>query len=261
MNFPLCACIDTLYGELPFLDRLQAARVDGFAFVEFWDWTRQDLPALRHAAEEAGIGISGFNGDGPFSLIDPQQREAYLAYLRRSAEAAVVLGARSLTVHSNALGEGGKVLRRYDELSCGVKLCAMVQTLRESVRIVEEANLQLHLEALNISTDHPGNFLSSTRMAAEIVEAVGSPRLDLLYDVYHMQLTEGALCDHIRRYGSLMGHVHIADAPGRHEPGTGEIFYPAVLSALEAAGYSGLIGCELFPKTTTAAAVAAICGL
>ena len=111
---------------------------------------------------------------------------------------------------------------------------------------------------MNITTDHPGNFLRTTRMAAELTRLIGSPMLKVLYDVYHMQLNEGSLCDNIRAYGNQFGHIHIADAPGRHEPGTGEICYPRVLACLEEIGYTGLVGFELIPKTTTAEAVKAI---
>ena len=98
----------------------------------------------------------------------------------------------------------------------------------------------------------------NTRTAAELTRLIGSPKLKVLYDVYHMQLNEGSLCDHIRAYADQFGHIHVADAPGRHEPGTGEIYYPAVFAALEQAGYRGLIGYELFPKTDTKTAVRAI---
>ena len=98
----------------------------------------------------------------------------------------------------------------------------------------------------------------NTRTAAELTRLIGSPNLKVLYDVYHMQLNEGSLCDHIRAYADQFGHIHVADAPGRHEPGTGEIYYPAVFAALEQAGYQGLIGYELFPKTDTKTAVRAI---
>ena len=87
---------------------------------------------------------------------------------------------------------------------------------------------------------------------------IGSPRLRVLYDVYHMQLNEGCLCENIRRYGDTFGHVHVADAPGRHEPGTGEIAYRRVYTALEETGYDGFLGYELFPATTTREAVRAI---
>ena len=256
-----CACIDTLYIELPFLERIAAAGRDGFAAVEFWSWQDRDMAVVRRAAEAAGIRVAGFNGDGPFSLIDPGQREAYLAYLARSMDAAKAAGAASLTIHSNALGEGGVVTDRGEGLSDTVRLCALYEGLKACAAMAEDRGIMLHLEALNPITDHPGNFLVTTAMAAELTALVGSPRLKILYDIYHMQLSEGNLMGNIRAWHGQIGHVHAADAPGRHEPGTGEIAFSAVLDCLETAGYDGLVGFELFPAHTTAEAVAAIMSL
>lgn len=261
MKLQKSACIEPMYSELPFLERFRAAKRDGFAFVEFWSWTDKDLDAVKAAAESAGVGIAGFNGDVELSLIDPEQKEAYLVFLRRSVEAAKKVGARSVTLHSNGLGEGGAVINRYDELSDTVKLCAMFDTLKECAGIAEASGVSMNLEPLNVTTDHAGNFLRTTRMAAEMTRLIGSPKLKVLYDVYHMQLNEGSLCDNIRAYGDQFGHIHIADAPGRHEPGTGEINYGNVLACLEGIGYTGLAGFELTPKTTTAEAVKAIMSL
>lgn len=251
MVFQKSACIEPMYQELPFLDRFQAAKRDGFDFVEFWSWTDKDLDAVKAAARSAGIGISGFNGDAELSLIDPEQKEAYLDFLHRSVEAAKKVGARSVTIHSNGLGEGGVVIDHYDRLSDTVKLCTMFDTLKECARIAEASGVLMNLEPLNITTDHVGNFLQTTRMAAEITRLIASPKLKVLYDVYHMQLNEGSLCDNIRAYGDQFGHVHVADAPGRHEPGTGEINFHKVFACLEDVGYRGLIGFELIPETTT----------
>lgn len=258
MKFQKSACIEPMYAELPFLERFQAAKDDGFAFVEFWSWTDKDLDAVKAAAEQAGVGIAGFNGDAELSLIDPSQKESYLAFLRRSVEAAKKVGARSVTLHSNGLGEGGVVVDSYDGLSDTVKLCAMFDTLKECAKIAEESGVLMNLEPLNITTDHKGNFLQTTRMAAEMTRLIGSPSLKVLYDVYHMQLNEGSLCGNIRAYGDQFGHIHVADVPGRHEPGTGEIQYARVFRCLEETGYQGLVGFELIPETTTAKAVEAI---
>nr|WP_325229939.1 TIM barrel protein [uncultured Oscillibacter sp.] len=251
MVFQKSACIEPMYQELSFLDRFQAAKRDGFDFVEFWSWTDKDLDAVKAAARSAGVGISGFNGDAELSLIDPEQKEAYLDFLRRSVEAAKKVGARSVTIHSNGLGEGGVVIDHYDRLSDTVKLCTMFDTLKECARIAEASGVLMNLEPLNITTDHAGNFLQTTRMAAEMTRLIASPKLKVLYDVYHMQLNEGSLCDNIRAYGDQFGHVHVADAPGRHEPGTGEINFHKVFACLEDVGYRGLIGFELIPETTT----------
>ena len=258
MKFLKSACIEPMYSELPFLERFQAAKDDGFEFVEFWNWEDKDLDAVKEAADRAGISISGFNGDSMYSLIDPAQQTLYLEFLEKSVAVAQKLGARCVTIHSNGLGEGGVVLNDYAELSDTVKLCSMYDTLTKCAKLAEKSGIQMNLEALNVTTDHVGNYLRTTRMAAELTRMIGSPKLKVLYDVYHMQLNEGSLLDNIRTYGDQFGHVHIADAPGRHEPGTGEINFENVFSALEEIGYQGLVGYELMPKTTTANAVEAI---
>lgn len=252
------ACIEPMYADIPFLDRFQAAKDDGFEFVEFWSWTDKDLDAIKAAAAKASIGISGFNGDADFSLVDPTHKEEYLAFLKESVAAAKRIGAESVTIHSNALGEGGIVVNHYAELSDTIKICSMYDMLLECARIAEGSGIAMNLEPLNITTDHVGNFLAHTQMAAEMTHLIDSPMLKVLYDVYHMQLNEGNLCGTIVKYGDQFGHVHVADAPGRHEPGTGEINYRKVFECLESIGYKGRVGFELVPRTTTAEAVKAI---
>ena len=252
------ACIEPMYAEIPFLDRFQAAKDDGFDYVEFWSWTDKDLDAVKAAAEKAGIGISGFNGDADYSLVDPTHKEKYLEFLKKSVAAAQKIGAKSVTIHSNALGDGGIVVNHYDDLSDTVKLCSMYDMLLDCAKIAEQSDIQMNLEGLNITTDHVGNFLKNTQMAAEIIRLIGSPKLRILYDAYHMQLNEGKICDTIRAYIDTIGHIHIADAPGRHEPGTGEICYKNVMNVLKELHYTGIVGCELFPKTDTKTAVPAI---
>ena len=258
MKFAKSACIEPMYSEIPFLDRFQAAKDDGFEFVEFWSWTDKDLDAVKAAAGKAGVGISGFNGDADYSLIDPTHKEKYLDFLKKSVAAAQKVGAKSVTIHSNALGDAGIVVNHYTELSDTVKLCSMYDMLLECAKIAEESGIAMNLEPLNITTDHVGNYLATTRMAAEMTRLIGSPMLKVLYDVYHMQLNEGSLCDNIKAYADQLGHIHVADAPGRHEPGTGEINYKKVLRHLEACGYTGRVGYELFPSSDTKTAVAAI---
>ena len=213
---------------------------------------------VKSEAQKAGIKISGFNGDADFSLIDASQREHYLRDLEASLQAAQKIGATSVTIHSNALGEGGKVINTYAHLSETEKLCAMQNTLLQAIKLAEHYHVRLHLEALNVKVDHVGNFLQTTQMAAEITKSIASPWLKVLYDAYHMQYNEGALIYHLEKYIDQIGHIHIADCPGRHEPGTGEICYANVYKALERLNYSGFVGYELFPKTDTQTAVKAI---
>ncbi len=253
------ACIETIFTELPWEERFMAAKKAGFDAVEFWSWTDKDLDEIKRLAEEAGVVISGFNGDADYSLVDPTHKEKYLEYLRGSLEAAKKIGALSVTIHSNALGDGGVVVNHYDELSDTVKLCSMYDMLRDVAVMAEETGIACNLEGLNITTDHVGNFLKSTKMAAEMIRVLNSPKVKILYDVYHMQLNdEGSIMDIISEYMDTMGHIHIADVPGRHEPGTGEINYKNVILHLEKLGYEGYVGCELFPKNSSDEAVEAI---
>ena len=219
----------------------------------------RDLDATREAAEKAGIAISGFNGDADYSLVDPTHKQKYLDYLKESIAAAKKVGAASVTIHSNALGDGGIVVNHYDNLSHTVKLCSMYDTLLACAELAEKEEINLNLEALNITTDHVGNFLATTQMGAEIVRLIGSPRLKLLYDVYHMQINEGCICDTISNYGDTFGHIHVADAPGRHEPGTGEINYPFLKRLLvDELKFDGIFAFELSPLTTLDACVEAM---
>lgn len=252
------ACIETLFTELPWQDRFKAAKSAGFDYIEFWGWEDKDLNEIVTLSKEADIKIAGFNGDSIYSLVDPSHEESYLDYLKKSIEVAKKIGAESLTIHSNGLGDGGIVINHYNELSYTVKLCSMFNMLTKAAKLAEEENILLNLEALNITTDHVGNFLENTQMAAEIIRLINSPKLKILYDVYHMQLNEGSICDTLTRYIDTIGHIHIADAPGRHEPGTGEINYCKVIKRLEELGYKEKVGCELFPKSSTNEAVTAI---
>ena len=252
------ACIETLFTELPWNERFKAAKEAGFDYIEFWSWTDKDLDEIKRLAEEAGIGISGFNGDADYSLVDPTHKKKYLDFLKQSIETAGKIGAESVTIHSNALGDGGIVVEHYTDLSETVKLCSMFDMLKEVAVMAEESGITCNLEGLNITTDHVGNYLKNTQMAADIIRLINSPKVKILYDVYHMQLNEGSICDTLTKYVDTIGHIHIADAPGRHEPGTGEINYPNVIKHLRKLGCEAKIGCELFPAENTEKAVKAI---
>lgn len=198
MKFPKAACIETLYTELPFMERFRVAKNDGFEYVEFWSWVDKDLEAIQAVCEETGIKVFAFNGDGDYSLVDPTHKKDYLAFLEQSIEAAKKVGAPSLTIHSNALGELGVVVNHYIELSDTLKISSMYDMLLECARLAEANDILLNLEPLNIYVDHVGNFLTTTQEAAEMIKLINSPNLKVLYDVYHMQINEGNLSYNIK---------------------------------------------------------------
>jgi len=251
--------LETLYLELPFEDRFAAAKADGFDLVEIWGWEDKDLPRIRTLLDQNGLTLAAMSGDGPYSMSDPADQTGYLDYIRSALKAAAVVDCRTLVIHSDALQKWPKYAKPLSGDYSDVKRwCTMFDILKTVAPWAEDAGVTLVLEALNTVKEHCGNFLRYTSDAADLVSSVGSPNIRLLYDAYHMYLNEGKLCETTEKYLPWIGHIHIADAPGRHEPGTGVIQYRRFLEHLDRLGYRNTVGFELFAATDTAAAVRAI---
>jgi hydroxypyruvate isomerase len=152
----------------------------------------------------------------------------------------------------------------YDDVSFSgnysfaTKVLAMYDILKKIVPLAEKAGIVFVLEALNTVKDHCGNFLDNTELSADLVRAVGSPNLKILYDAYHMYLNEGKICETVEKYIDVIGYIHIADAPGRGEPGTGAINYHNVFKHINRMGYDKVIGFELYPSHGSDKAIQAI---
>lgn len=121
---------------------------------------------------------------------------------------------------------------------------ACVARLKDMTQIAEKGKINIALEALNTTVEHPGYFADHTDVTLRIIRAVGSERVKMLFDIYHMQIMEGNITQNLRQNVQDIGYVHVADVPGRYEPGTGELYYPNILSALEQSGYAGYVGFE-----------------
>lgn len=250
-------CIDSIYQELPFMERIGQAARDGFDFVEFWNTDGRQPDEIRAALGQSDMNLLSFNGDDKVSAIEPGNEERYLKYLEEQLIFAKAAGALNLAIHSNALAPDGKVINSFGAVSQTEKLLNLYTTLAKAAKLAEAYDITLNLEPLNIHVDHVGNFLDSTEMAAEIVRKVASPRLKVLYDAYHMQVN-GEDQNVLARYIHEIGHIHIADAPGRGEPGTGSIDYSSLFHLLQAQGYQNTIGFEFFPAQDSKTAVAAV---
>jgi hydroxypyruvate isomerase len=131
-------------------------------------------------------------------------------------------------------------------------LRTFIENLRFAAQELEKAGIVLLTEPIN-TRDIPGFYLNRSDQALAIIAEVGSANLKLQYDVYHMQIMEGDLAPTIERNLAGIGHMQIADTPGRHEPGTGEINYGFLFGHIDACGYDGWIGCEYKPRSTTEA--------
>ena len=136
----------------------------------------------------------------------------------------------------------------YDDIE---RLQAYTGVTMETIyRSLQKAGITLVVEALN-DKDVPGFYLVRTQDALNLFDEVGHPNLYFQYDIYHMQIMEGNLAKTIQENISRIGHIQLADVPGRHEPGTGEIDFPALFKCIDEAGYTGWIGCEYKPAGVT----------
>jgi len=253
-------CLEMIYPELPFLARAERVRQAGFTAVEFWGWGGKDLDGLRGLVDR-GLGVATFSGQRRGSLVDPQDWEIYREEVRGSLAVARRLQCDRLMILTDELLPDGAARPARSDLTPAEKRRHVVNGLTELAPLAEEAGITLLLEPLNTLVDHPRYFLDSARAGFAIVAEVGSPRVRLLYDVYHMQIMEGNVTETLRRHLPLVGHVHVADVPGRHEPGTGELNFRNILRSLAEGGYAGTVGFEFSPRGDTGQALAAIAEL
>ncbi len=233
----LSACIEMLFTDRPFLERIDAAAAAGADAVEFWGTDGKDVGAICRRARALGLEVGTFACGAP--LTDPEKADAAATRIRGAITIAKEHGVANVIVTTGNVLPG----RSRDEQEA-----AVTAGLRAVARDAEAAGVRLNVELLNTLVDHKGYFLDQTATAVRIVDAVGSDAVKVLYDIYHMQIMEGNLIATIRRHIAHFGYFHVADVPGRFEPGTGEIHYRNVTAAIEEAGYSGCIGLEFRPK-------------
>jgi len=236
----LSVCIEMIFRELPFLDRIDAAADAGFDCFEFWNWRSKDIKGILQKKQKRGLAVSTFCVEPMGRIVDSNTRHEFITGVKDTIDVAHKLECPRLLVTTGNETEG--VSRRTQHKS-------IVDSLKEAAKLVEKADVTLLLEPLNILVDHRGYYLSSSKEGFEIIREVDSPNIKLLYDIYHQQITEGNLIETITKNISLIGHFHVGDVPGRHEPGTGEINYANVLKEIDKTGYDGFIGLEFKPVT------------
>ena len=239
----LSACLEMMFPEIDdFNQRIPAAAEAGLDGVEFWRYSNKDLDAVASACQNTGLSLTAMTVETPEGMLDYRLADQFAEATQQAIAAAQVVSCSTLICITGNIEEPINRNRAH----AGIVAC-----LKTAAPLAEEAGVTLVLEPLNILVDHPGYFLTSSREGFEIVEQVGSPAVKLLYDIYHQQITEGNLIATITSHIKLIGHFHVADVPGRHEPGAGEINYANVLAAIDEAGYEGFIGLEYVPTATT----------
>ena len=241
--YSLSVCAEMVFSELPLIERVERIHAAGFG-VEIWDWSTKDIDALR----ATGARFTSMTGYLRGTLTDADGADELLATAAQAIPVARRLGITTLNLHGTGLGEGGLPVRPV-EVVTGTMWLAAAATLRRVAALGEREGVTFVLENLNTAVDHPGTPFARAADCLALIEAVDSPHLKLMLDLYHAQIGEGNLIELIRRCGDTIGEIQVADVPGRCEPGTGEINYPAIACTLAQLGYSGVVGLEAFASS------------
>lgn len=244
----LAANLTMQFGEVDFLDRFAAAAKAGFTAVEYrfpYQYPKDQLVEqlqkykLRQVQHNMPAG-DWKKGERGIALF-PDRIGEFQAGVGTAIEYAAALGCGLLHCMAGIRPDGitpERVRETY------------VSNLRFAAREAKRAGIKLLLEPINLR-DLPGYYLSRSRHALDVIADTGSNNIFLQYDIYNMQIMEGDLASTIEKNLKLIAHMQLADTPGRHEPGTGEINYPFLLDFIDRIGYQGWIGCEYVPLTTT----------
>ena len=245
----LAANLSTLFTDLPFLDRYDAAADCGFRLVECQFPYAVDADAIRDRLDRLGLAqvlINAPPGDaakGERGLAAVPGRQAdFRAGIELAFRYASRLGAPRVHVMAGLQPQGVPLSDCLD---------VFVDNIAWAADHFAGAGIDVMLEPINTKVDVPGYVLHSTADAVDCIRRVSRPNVKLQYDCYHMQIMEGDLARSIEHLLPVIGHVQIADNPGRHEPGSGEIHYPWLLAQLDALGYAGVVGCEYVPAGNT----------
>jgi hydroxypyruvate isomerase len=237
-----------LFGEVPFLDRFEAAARAGFTAVEFPDPYGSPLHDMAARLEAHRLDCVLLNlpmGDrarGEMGIAClPQRLDEFRAGVPRAIEAARALGCPRLNCMAGRQPPGADPERLR---------ATLIENLRWTAEACARAGLALTLEPLN-SADYPDIFVRGTGQALALMDEAGAPNLGLQFDCYHMGIMEGALAESLERLLPRIAHVQIGDLPGRHEPGSGQLPYPALFALLDRLGYQGWVGAEYHPSKRT----------
>lgn len=199
----------------------------------------QEIETFRKKRDELGMAAGVFvvnrGGWKPTALPDRATHGKFLEDVRKGVEIYKIMGNECATVTSGM---------QVPHLTFAQMTDNCVEGLKRAAEIVEKTKLVLVLEPLNWKVDHAGYFVTYSEHAGEIIGRVGHPQIKILFDMYHQQISEGNIINHIEQYYDLIGYYQTGDVPGRREPGTGELNYTNIFRALHKKGYKGLIGLE-----------------
>lgn len=246
--------VEMWFKGLPLTERIRRSAALGFPAVELWSLAGRNLEEIAAVADESGIEISQFTAWGfTPGMNEVRNHPAVVQAIKDSCAAAKTLKAQKACVVAGNDVQGMTQEEMHQNVITALKLVAP---------IAEDHGLTLILEPMNIRVDHKGHCLYGSAPAIRICNEVDSPNVKINWDLYHMQITEGDLCGHLREgfEAGQVGYLQLADHPGRNEPGTGEVHYNRVLQQAYDLGYRDYVGLECRPvgdEVTAARRVAA----
>jgi len=244
------ANLSMLFTEVPFLDRFERAAANGFKAVEFLFPYAFSAADIKQRLDAHGLKLVLHNlppgdwdaGERGIACL-PDRVDEFRAGVAQAIVYATALGVGQLNCLAGKvpIGAEDSVLRK-----------TFVANLKYAAAELKRAGLRLLIEPIN-SYDIPGFYLNRTAQALSILDEVGADNAFVQYDIYHAQRMEGELAGTMKKHLARIGHMQLADNPGRNEPGTGEINWPFLFAHIDDIGYTGWIGCEYKPATTTEA--------
>ena len=244
----LSVCIDIVFDDIPFLERIDRVAEAGYSAFEFWFWTGKDLEGILKRKMAHGLEVSAMQCSSSQNLLfedwayscltDPQNRSEFLFGVEETVQVAQMLNCHTIIVLTGIA---------QAHLSPETQKASIIAGLKEAAPLAAEGGVTLALEPLNVAVDHPGYFLQTVRDTVSILREVDHPNVKMLFDIYHQQITEGNIIQKLTEHIADVAYIHAADAPGRHQPGTGELNYRNIFRAIDQTGYDGYVGLEYAP--------------
>jgi len=248
--FKLSVMLWTVYPTLPFAERLEKVAAAGYHSIElvgeYKDWSKSDFAAARKKMLQLGISVDGTAGVW-HAIADPADRDTFLRAIIDFIPTMLELETDKLILQT-----GNKVVG----LSREQMHANAIETLKRAGELAGNNQIELLIENID-PEENPKYFLTSSAEGFEILRSVGNPHVKFLYDFFHEQIAEGNLIAKLEKNIDLIGLVHIADVPGRHEPGTGEIHYESIFRKLGQLKYERYVAMEFMPNGDTVAALRA----
>ena len=242
-------CLEAVFTNLSFEERMAKASALGFKFAEFWmvnmtyKGTPEELAKLqqKYRITLTNSVIGSPDGSIGGGLTNPQNRPQWLEQAKMTLDYNKRAGIGATIVCTGNVVPGMTEKEMFQSVLDGV---------RATADLAEKYGVTLILEPLNTRYDHAGYWMDHSDKGAEICRRVNSPRVKMLFDCYHMQIMHGDLVKHIQKHIDVIGHFHSAGVPGRHELFGSEIHYPKLIQEIQKLNYTGVFGLEYFPEMT-----------